>query len=114
MSPSGLVSTIVGNGSDIHQDGSASASAPLGSPYGVAYDTVGNLYTTETSWNTVRMITPGGVLSTPAGNASNVERFADGVGSAASFAYPSGLTFASGNAYVADNDNHCIRMISPT
>ena len=39
----------------------------------------------------------------------------DGVGSAALFYYPSGISVDSvGYVYVADSDNHLIRVISPT
>ena len=39
----------------------------------------------------------------------------DGVGSAAMFYYPNGISVDSvGNVYVADTDNNLIRKISPT
>ena len=39
----------------------------------------------------------------------------DGVGSAAMFYYPHGVSVDSvGNVYVADSSNHLIRTISPT
>ncbi|MDR1654630.1 MAG: hypothetical protein LBR96_01430 [Treponema sp.] len=39
--------------------------------------------------------------------------FADGIGTAAKFSHPYGITMdASGNLYVADRDNHRIRKLT--
>ena len=59
-----------------------------------------------------------GVVTRLAGGGSAggvVSGSVDGVGSAAMFKYPSGVSADSvGNVYVADYGNHLIRKISPT
>ena len=52
-----------------------------------------------------------GVVSTVAGSGSG--SYGDGVGTAAMFSYPIGVSVdSSGTVYVADTDNHRIRKIS--
>jgi DNA-binding beta-propeller fold protein YncE len=72
----------------------------------------GNLYVADQGNNTIRKVTPAGVVETLAGLAGNVGS-ADGVGSAARFKTPTGISADdSGNLYVADLDNNLIRKIT--
>lgn len=81
-------------------------------PYAVISDASGNLYVADSRNNTIRMVTPQGVVTTIAGSGSAA--FADGMGRAASFYQPSNLTLdAAGNLYVTDNSNRRIRKITP-
>jgi sugar lactone lactonase YvrE len=71
---------------------------------GVCVDTKGNIYEAETENSIIREISPAGVESTIAG-LFGVYGCTDGVGSAALFNGPSGITSDSaGNLYVADNN----------
>jgi len=80
---------------------------------GIAVDSVGNVYVADTANNTIRMITPAGVVSTLAGTAGQ-SGSANGTGSNARFYHPQGITVGSaGNVYVADTANNTIRMITP-
>lgn len=93
-------------------DGTGS-SARFASPFGVAVDTNGNVYVADTSNNTIRKVTPGGLVTTLAGlgRASGTN---DGTGGTARFNGPSGVAVgSSGNVYVADSGNHTIRQVTP-
>jgi len=69
----------------------------------VAVDSSGILYVADTLNHRIREITPGGVVTTIAGD-----------GTEAQFNGPIGVAMvSSGNLYVADTDNHRIRKITP-
>jgi sugar lactone lactonase YvrE len=109
----GVVTTLAGEpGSYDSTDGTGSA-ARFWDPIGIAVDASGNLYVTDKYNDTIRKITPEGVVSTLAGTARQ-HGSADGAGSAASFYYPQGIAVdATGNLYVADTDNATIRKVTP-
>jgi sugar lactone lactonase YvrE len=109
----GAVSPVAGQaGSSGSADGNGSA-ARFSSPEGVAVDNSGNLYIADTNNHTIRKIAPSGAVSTLAGFAGT-SGTSDGVGSGARFQFPSDLAVdGSGNLYVADTDNHTIRIVSP-
>jgi sugar lactone lactonase YvrE len=80
----------------------------------IATDSAGNVYVADSTYQTIRKITPDGVMITLAG-ADNVSDYADGIGAAARFSYPRGIaTDSAGNVYVADAGNNIIRKITPT
>jgi sugar lactone lactonase YvrE len=107
-----VVTTIAGlAGSSGSTDGTGSA-ARFNNPDAVAADRAGNLYVTDYGNNTLRMITPAGVVTTIAGLAGS-SGSADGSGSAARFNGPEGLDVDSaGNLYVADGNNNTIREVT--
>lgn len=91
-------------------DGTGSA-ARFQNPRGVAVDTAGNVYIADTGNNTIRRISSVGVVSTVAGSAGRIGS-ANGIGAAASFFGPQGLTVDSfGTVYVTEN-SHTIRRIT--
>ena len=114
ITPSGVVSTLAGlAGSGGSVDGTGSA-ARFNYPSGVAADGAGNVYVADTGNDTIRKITPSGVVSTFAGLADS-SGSVDGTGSAARFNYPSGVAAdGAGNVYVADTYNDTIRKITPS
>ncbi len=113
ITPSGIVTTLAGSpGLHGTSDGVGSA-ARFDHPSGVAIDSAGTLYVADKYNNTIRKITPAGLVSTLAG-APGASGSANGTGSEARFTLPAGVTVDSvGNIYVADFGNHTIRKITP-
>lgn len=111
VTPAGAVTTFAGSGLRAEADG-AGLAAGFNNPSGIAIDASGNIYVADGGGNTIRKITPAGVVTTLAGNGS--AGATDGTGAGASFNGPQGLAFdALGNLYVADSGNNRIRKISP-
>ena len=81
-------------------------------PADVAVDPRGDFYIADTDNNTIRKITPSGVVSTIAGVAG-VRGSEDGPALSARFRYPTGIAVDDGGEiYVADFHNHVIRKIT--
>jgi streptogramin lyase len=79
----------------------------------VAVDTNGNVYVADYANHTIRKVTAAGRVTTLAGLAGSFGTN-DGTGSAARFNYPAGVAVdTNGNVYVADQDNHTIRRVTP-
>lgn len=113
VTPAGLVITLAGSAGQRGSADGAGAAARFSSPSAVAVDGTGNVFVVDGLNNTIRRITPAGVVSTFAG-AAGVFGSADGVGAAASFWAPSGLAIDGlGNLYVVDSGNYTVRKITP-
>jgi NHL repeat-containing protein len=94
----------------VDTDGVGSA-ATIADPTCVATDLAGNVYFTESFNNTIRKISPAGVVTTVAGR-DRVTGYVDGPAAMAEFDEPVGLTVdPAGNIYVADTQNGRIRKI---
>ncbi len=104
LNPSGTLTVLAGNGIlDFSGDGGAATNAALNTPQGVAFDSTGNLYIADSGNNRIRMVTPGGIISTVAGN--GIQKFAgEGVpATQASLSLPLGVAVDSSNVlYIAD------------
>ncbi|HTI58539.1 putative Ig domain-containing protein [Mucilaginibacter sp.] len=111
ITPGAVVSTFAGKaGKTGYADGQGSA-ALFASPSGVAVDGAGNLYIADALNNRIRKISPGGLVSTYAGNGTAGST--NGPALQASFNNPTGLAIdASGNLYVVDQKNNMIRLVS--
>jgi serine/threonine protein kinase, bacterial len=111
INPSGVVITFAGTGSTGFANGTGTA-ASFDNPTGVAVDAADNVYVADQNNDAIRKISPAGVVSTLAGSGST--GFANGTGVAATFDNPTGLAVdATGNIYVADQNNFAIRKITP-
>jgi len=113
VTPSGQVSTFVGTAGKAGGVDGKGAAAQLAGPNDIAADSHGNLYIADFYNNTVRKITPDGVVTTLAGSAGKAGSD-DGVGAAARFDGPAGVApDAAGNVYVTELNNHTLRKIAP-
>jgi len=103
------VSTVAGTSGTAGSADGLGTAAQFNQPAGVAVDGAGNLYVADTHNDTVREISPTGIVTTPAGLAGNVGS-ADGVGAAAQFNQPVGVAVDSaGDVFVADSKNDTLR-----
>jgi gliding motility-associated-like protein len=111
ISPSGYVFTLAGQPSAGTVDG-LGRGAKFNKPAGLVVDKDGNIYVADPAGFVIRKITPNGQVTTIAG--SGVFGTNDGIGIAASFQYPVGITVdASGNLYVTDSNTGAVRRITP-
>ncbi|MES2581714.1 MAG: hypothetical protein V4627_03265 [Pseudomonadota bacterium] len=108
VTPSGVVTTVIGGPGSGTQFGSIEA---------LALDRAGNIYVADGYNKSVRKITPAGVMSTLAGGRAlgdgGVAGFVDGSGSLASFAGPSGIVVGQWDTLqVVDTGNRAIRTVT--
>jgi sugar lactone lactonase YvrE len=105
----GAVTTLAGSGDGFSND--SAASAAFSTPSGIAIDEDDNIYVADTSNNSIRKVTPDGVVTTLAG--MREAGYLDGPAAQARFDAPVGVAVDErGNVYVADTYNDRIRLIS--
>ena len=110
ITPAGAVTTLAGlAGTSGSSDGTGTA-ARFWYPLGVAADSAGNVYVSDTQNLTVRKITPAGVVTTLAGTVGLYNANGDG----GVFDSPTGLAVdPAGNVYVADTGANAIFKVAP-
>ncbi|TFF37117.1 cadherin-like beta sandwich domain-containing protein [Mucilaginibacter psychrotolerans] len=92
------VTTLAGNGASGSADG-LGAAARFKTPYAIANDAAGNIYVADYGNNSIRKVTPGGLVSTFISTG---------------LLYPGGIAVdAAGNVYIADTGNQQIKMATP-
>jgi len=109
----GVITTVAGNGTQgFSGDGGPATSAQLGSPFGVAVDSAGNLYIADEGKNRVRKVS-NGVITTVAGNGVGGFGGDGGPATSAQLLFPFGVAVDSaGNLYIADTGNNRVRKVS--
>jgi hypothetical protein len=103
----GTIATIAGTGDcGLYGDGGPAVAAQLCGPTGIASDSAGNLFITDSDNNRIRKITTDGTVATVAGKSSPDDAWPSGDGGPAASAglyLPSNVAVdQAGNLYVAD------------
>ena len=113
---SGGITTIAGTGErGSGGDGGPATEAQLGSPFGVAADTAGNLYIADRFNHRIRRVDSAGVISTIAGSGEHGFGGDGGPATEAQLNGPSGVAAdTAGNLYIADQGNNRIRKVDST
>jgi DNA-binding beta-propeller fold protein YncE len=111
VAPSGVTTTVAGNGAAGSTDGTG---GPLGSteldrPLAVARDAAGNLYVADSADGHIRKVAPDGTTVTLTGNIG--PGLQDGNGCSAQFNSPEGLVVFGKLLYVTDTGNSRVRVI---
>lgn len=114
----GIMRTIAGNGAAAHAgDGGPATEASLNDPFGIAFDSMGNLFIGDSLNHCIRMIdATTGIISTFAGIPGEGGYAGDGgKATLAKLFNPTGVNVdVDDNVIVTDYWNHCIRKIFRT
>jgi sugar lactone lactonase YvrE len=109
----GVINPIAGTGTAGNIGNNTPAiSAQLNSPVGVAFDSLGNCFFTDSANNEVREISATGVITTVAGTGAAGSSGDGGLATVATLNNPTGITVdGAGNIYISDTNNNRIRVV---
>ena len=110
-----IIITTAGNGTGGYNgDGGPANTKELNNPYGVATDQYRNLYIADLNNNVIRkVIASTGIITTVAGNLAYGYSGDNGPATAARLSSPFAVAIdGTGNMYIADRDNNCIRKVT--
>lgn len=112
--PEGTIDTYAGDGTAGYTgDGAAATGAQLRNPEGLFVDAAGAVLIADSGNHVIRRVDPSGQIDTIAGNGQAGFEGDGGPALGAAFSRPTGVTLHDGRLYVADTDNHCIRVVDP-
>jgi uncharacterized protein (TIGR03437 family) len=114
LTPDGNIHAIAGipAASGYSGDGGPARQAKLNQPLGIALDAAGNLYIADAGNNVIRMVTPGGTISTIAGNGKAGYSGDGGPATSAQLNKPEAVAVdAGGGVYISDYFNNRIREV---
>lgn len=111
------ITTVAGNSSPGYSgDGGPATQAQLTYPFSVALDAAGDLYIADSGNSIIRRVDAASqTITTVAGTPQVLGYMGDGgPATSAQLNSPAAAAFdAAGNLYIADQDNHVIRVVSP-
>jgi uncharacterized protein (TIGR03437 family) len=118
VSTTGTITTIAGSrrlGEGFSGDGGPALDAQISTTGGLAIDAAGNIYLADDGNYRVRKIdTTTRIITTVAGNGVEGSSCEGGQATAVSLNSPRGLAVdGSGDLYIADTNNNCIRKVTP-
>ena len=94
-------------------DGGPALSASLNNPWNIAVSAGGNIYIADQNNHAIRVVAPGGNISTIAGNGTQGFSGDGGAASGAILNSPAGVAVdPAGNVYIADSGNNRVRKIN--
>ncbi|VAW87327.1 hypothetical protein MNBD_GAMMA17-1579 [hydrothermal vent metagenome] len=98
VAPDGIITTVVGTGAAGYAgDGGPADQALLNAPYGVAVGPDGSLYIADANNNSIRRVTPDGIITTIQ----------------AALSFPTDVAFGpDGSLYIADEGNNRVRRVT--
>jgi serine/threonine protein kinase, bacterial len=112
VTPAGAMTTFAGSNTPGNADGTGTA-ATFSNPLLLALDAQGNLFVGDVAGLRIRKITPGGVVTTIAGNGT--AGVVDGMGTASQVDIMGGIAVdPAGNVYFTQQNYHGVRKISTT
>lgn len=115
INPSGIISTVVGDGTTSYSgDGGLATAAKIHSPRGLTIGKYGHIFFADWGNQRVRYISPDGTISTLTGDGTIGFTGDGGLATAARIKQPFDVvTNTQGHLYIADNGNLRVRKVYP-
>ena len=110
----GIITTVAGNGEEgFSGDGGPATEASFSSPLGVAVDAEGNLFIADEFNHRVRRVdADSGIITTVAGNGTEVFSGDGGPATEASLYYPTSISLdTEGSLFISDFEHHRVRVV---
>lgn len=112
----GIITTIAGTGSrGFSGDGGPALQATFRAPFGLDFDSIGNLFVVDTGNHAVRRIDVAGTITTIAGNGTAGFSGDGGPAASAQLRDPRSVAIDPlANIFIADTANHRVRRVDPS